>query len=148
MQDAAAGFMDSPLFLYQEGFRPQEGPVGYKQEKHQSGSLTLPSSVGWQEFSCICPQALPKFLFHPSFTKTFPNLVIPQAEKYSSQQNGGTHNSASGHGINPSLPAGPVPRHSMHESNLGAVLFPVSPLVPRRSAAALPAPTDLKMRVP
>lgn len=34
------------------------------------------------------PPSSPQVPFRPSFTKTFPSLVIPQAEKYSSQQNG------------------------------------------------------------
>lgn len=38
--------------------------------------------------------------------------------------------------------------HSMYESNFEAVLFLVSPLVPSERARVLPAPTNLKMRVP
>lgn len=146
MWDAAADFMDCP-YSYS---RRASGPKRVLWAINRINTKVSPwpfQQCGMAGIFMCLPQAVSEFLSVTILQKPFPaSSFLKQKNTHHSEA--GTPYSASGHGINSSLPAGQVPRHSMHESNLGTVLFLVSPLVPQQSTALLPAPSDLKMRVP
>lgn len=92
-------------------------------------------------FMCL-PQALPKFLSIPVSQKPFPvssflaavRLGV-QAEKHSSQQSRDPPTLLSGHGINPSLPAGPVPGTACTRAIWEPCSFSSRPSFPGRAAS-------------